>query len=161
MTSTQAAPVERRASSLDKLATLLETRTETLTLFSQLAGMRPYQPNKEVQTLLQEFCETLVDYTASKGGIEMLTKVAAVELGPLNVTVNCVAPGAIEIERTKIEAPDYAGTWAPITPTRRIGQVTDVAAAVTFLVSDEAEFITGQTLFVDGGMFTQFPWPYE
>jgi len=65
MTSTQPAPVERRASSLDKLNTLLETRTETLMLFSQLAGMRPYQPNTELQTILQEFCETLVDYTAS------------------------------------------------------------------------------------------------
>ncbi|MDH5738487.1 MAG: sigma D regulator [Gammaproteobacteria bacterium] len=65
MTSTQTAPVERRASSLDKLATLLETRTETLTLFSQLAGCRPFQPNGEVQSLIQAFCETLVDYTAS------------------------------------------------------------------------------------------------
>lgn len=65
MTSTQPAPVERRASSLDKLTTLMETRTETLALFSELAGMRPYQANQEVQNLLQEFCETLVDYTAS------------------------------------------------------------------------------------------------
>ncbi len=66
MTSTQPAPVERRASSLDRLNTLLETRTATLTLFSQLAGMRPYQPsNKELQSMLQDFCETLVDYTAS------------------------------------------------------------------------------------------------
>jgi len=65
MTSTQPAPVERRASSFDRLTTLLATRTETLTLFSQLAGMRPYQPNKEMQFMLQEFCETLVDYTAS------------------------------------------------------------------------------------------------
>ena len=51
----------------------------------------------------------LVDYGASKGGIEMLTRVSAVELGPLGIRVNCVAPGAIEIERTKLEAPDYAG----------------------------------------------------
>src|ERR1051325_1938841 len=52
----------------------------------------------------------LVDYTASKGGIEMLTKVSAVELGRYGIRVNCVAPGAIEIERTKHEAGDYAGT---------------------------------------------------
>lgn len=65
MTSTQRAPLERRSKSLSKLHTLLETRTETLTLFGQLAGMRPYQPDKELQLLLQEFCETLVDYTAS------------------------------------------------------------------------------------------------
>lgn len=65
MTSTQPVPVERRAKSLDKLNTLLETRTETLALFSRLAGMRPYRPIKEVQYTLQGFCEALVDYTAS------------------------------------------------------------------------------------------------
>lgn len=102
----------------------------------------------------------LVDYTSSKGGIEMFTRVAAVELGYYGITVNCVAPGTIEIERTRTEAPDYAGTWAPLTPMHRIGQVTDVAAAVVFLVSPQAEFITGQTLYVDGGLFTQGPWPY-
>lgn len=103
----------------------------------------------------------LVDYTASKGGIEMFTRVAAVELGPMGITVNCVAPGAIEIERTQLEAPDYAGTWAPLTPRQRIGNVGDVAAAVAFLVSDSAEFITGQTLYVDGGLFTRPVWPYS
>lgn len=103
----------------------------------------------------------LVDYGASKGGIERFTKVAAVELGPLGVRVNCVAPGAIEIERTQLEAPNYAGTWGPITPLRRVGQVSDVANAVVFLASDQASFITGQTLYVDGGLFTQGPWPYQ
>jgi NAD(P)-dependent dehydrogenase (short-subunit alcohol dehydrogenase family) len=103
----------------------------------------------------------LVNYTASKGGIEMFTRVSAVELGPYGITVNCVAPGAIEIERTELEAPDYAGTWAPLTPMRRIGQPSDVAAAVCFLASEEAAFITGQTLYVDGGLFTGGPWPYK
>jgi NAD(P)-dependent dehydrogenase (short-subunit alcohol dehydrogenase family) len=103
----------------------------------------------------------LVSYTASKGGIEMFTKVAAAELGPHGITVNCVAPGAIEIERTKAEAPDYAGTWGPLAPMKRIGNPQDVAVAVCFLASDEAEFITGQTLYVDGGLFTKGPWPYD
>ncbi len=103
----------------------------------------------------------LVSYTASKGGIDMFTKVAAVELGPFGITVNCVAPGAIEIERTKLEATNYAETWAPLTPMRRIGVAPDVASAVCFLASDEAHFITGQTLYVDGGLFTRGPWPYE
>jgi len=102
----------------------------------------------------------LVDYGASKGGIERLTRVSAVELGPLGIRVNCVAPGAIEIERTKHEAPDYAGTWAPITPMRRVGNVADVAHVVVFLASEAAEFVTGQTVYVDGGLFTQGPWPY-
>lgn len=103
----------------------------------------------------------LVDYGASKGGIERFTRVAAVELGPMGVRVNCVAPGAIEIERTKLEAPDYAGKWAPVTPMRRIGNVRDVAHSVRFLASDEANFVTGQTLYVDGGLFSQGPWPYS
>jgi NAD(P)-dependent dehydrogenase (short-subunit alcohol dehydrogenase family) len=102
----------------------------------------------------------LVDYTSSKGAIEMFTRVAAVELGPYGIGVNCVAPGAIEIERTASEAPDYAATWTPLTPRRRIGVPVDVARAVAFLASDDAEFITGQTLYVDGGLFSQGPWPY-
>lgn len=103
----------------------------------------------------------LIDYASSKGAIERFTRVAAVELGKYKIRVNCVAPGAIEIERTKLESPDYAGTWGPITPLGRVGQVDDVAAAVEFLASDRAAFITGQTLYVDGGLFTQGPWPYD
>lgn len=103
----------------------------------------------------------LVDYTASKGGIEQLTKVAAVELGPLKIRVNCVAPGAIEIERTQNEAGDYAGTWSKLTPMRRVGVPADVAHAVAFLCEDKSDFITGQTLWVDGGLFTRPVWPYE
>lgn len=102
----------------------------------------------------------LVDYTASKGGIEQFTKVAAAELGRFGVRVNCVAPGAIETERTKGENGDYAGTWSRLTPLGRIGQGEDVAKAVVFLASPDADFITGQTLAVDGGVFSQALWPY-
>jgi 3-oxoacyl-[acyl-carrier protein] reductase len=105
----------------------------------------------------------LVAYTASRGGIDMLTKVAAVELGPLGIRVNCVAPGAIEVERTKLEMPDYAGTWGAVTPLRRVGYPPDVARAVAFLCGPDSSFITGQTMWVDGGLFTQAPWarPYS
>jgi len=103
----------------------------------------------------------LIDYCASKGGIENLTKVSAVELGPLGIRVNCVAPGAIEIERTQLESPDYAGTWGPLTPLRRVGQASDVAAVVVFLASDAAQFTTGQTVYVDGGLWTAGQWPYN
>lgn len=102
----------------------------------------------------------LIDYSASKGGIETFTRVATVELGPHQIRVNCVAPGCIEIERTKRESLDYAATWSPLTPLRRIGQVGDVAGAVVFLASHSASFITGQTLYVDGGLWSQVPWPY-
>ncbi len=105
--------------------------------------------------------QNLVDYTASKGGIEMLTKVAAVELGAYGITVNCVAPGAIETERTRQESPDYAGDWAKITPIGRVGTPQDVANAVCFLAEDRSSFITGQTVNVDGGVFTRANWPYK
>jgi 3-oxoacyl-[acyl-carrier protein] reductase len=101
----------------------------------------------------------LGDYCASKGGIDNLTAVAAVELGPYGIRVNSVAPGSIEIERTRKESPDYAATWSPLTPLQRIGQVEDVADAVVFLASERARFITGQTLYVDGGLWSQGPWP--
>ncbi|MGD0499608.1 MAG: 3-oxoacyl-ACP reductase family protein [Bryobacteraceae bacterium] len=103
----------------------------------------------------------LGSYTASKGGIEMLTKVAAVELGPYGITVNCVAPGAILIERTSKELSDYAGTFARRTPMGRVGAPEDVAQLVAFLASDGAGFITGQTVFVDGGLFSKPQWPYD
>jgi 3-oxoacyl-[acyl-carrier protein] reductase len=102
----------------------------------------------------------LVDYTTSKGGVEQFTKVAASELGPHGIRVNCIAPGAIETDRTKAEAPDYAATWSPLTPLRRIGTPHDLTGPMLFLISDAASFVTGQTLFVDGGVFSQAPWPY-
>lgn len=102
----------------------------------------------------------LVDYTASKGGLEMFTRVAAVELGKYRITVNCVAPGAIEIERTKHETGDYNATWAGVTPLGRVGLPVDIGRAVAFLAGSQADFITGQTIWVDGGLFTQPMWPY-
>ena len=102
----------------------------------------------------------LVGYTASKGGIEMLTKVSAVELGPHKIRVNCVAPGAVENERTRRELPDYAGTFAKMTPLGRVGLPEDVGRVVAYLASDEASFVTGQTIWVDGGLFSQPPWAH-
>lgn len=103
----------------------------------------------------------LVDYTASKGGIEMFTKVACAELGQYGIRVNCVAPGAIEIERTKNEAGDYSGTWSKLTPMGRVGLPSDVARTVAFLASDAAAFVSGQTIWVDGGLFSKPAWPYD
>jgi NAD(P)-dependent dehydrogenase (short-subunit alcohol dehydrogenase family) len=104
---------------------------------------------------------SLVAYTASKGGIEMFTKEAAVELGPYGIRVNCIAPGSIESERTRKEDPDYAGTWSKLTPLGRVGTAADIAPAVVFLASKGASFISGQTIWIDGGLFTKAQWPYK
>lgn len=103
----------------------------------------------------------LADYCASKGGVEQLTRVAAVELGPFRIRVNCVAPGAVEIERTRLEDPDYAAAWGAVTPLGRVGQVQDIADAVRFFADSASQFVTGQTLYVDGGLWTQGVWPYR
>ena len=103
----------------------------------------------------------LVAYTASKGGIEMFTKEAAVELGPYGIRVNCIAPGSIESERTKAEASDYAGTWSKLTPLRRVGTAADIAPTVAFLASKAAAFVSGQTIWIDGALFSQAQWPYK
>jgi NAD(P)-dependent dehydrogenase (short-subunit alcohol dehydrogenase family) len=102
----------------------------------------------------------LVDYCASKGGLDQLTRVSACELGHYGIRVNCVAPGAIEIERTREESDDYAGTWSPLTPMGRIGLPEDIARMVVHLADDAANFITGQTIYVDGGLWTKTHWPY-
>jgi NAD(P)-dependent dehydrogenase (short-subunit alcohol dehydrogenase family) len=104
---------------------------------------------------------SLVAYTASKGGIEMLTKEAAVELGPYGIRVNCVAPGSIESERTRTEDANYAGTWSKLTPLGRVGTAADIAPTVVFLASRGASFISGQTIWIDGALFTQAQWPYK
>ena len=103
----------------------------------------------------------LVNYTTSKGGIDMFTKSAAVELGRYKIRVNCAAPGAIEVERTKHEGGSYAEIWSGLTPMGRIGLPEDVGEYVVFLASPAAEFISGQTLFIDGAVFSKPHWPYE
>lgn len=144
---------------------VIDTNLKGCFLCTQLAGrhMRDHGGGRIVN--IGSGCNkvafpNLVSYTASKGGMEQLTKVAAAELGQFGITVNCVAPGAVLIERTAQETEDYAGTWAKLTPVGRVGYPRDVAEAVAFLCTDEADFISGQTLMVDGGIFTRGPWAY-
>jgi len=101
----------------------------------------------------------LASYVASKGGIETFTKSAALELGAHGVRVNCIAPGAIETERTRGETDGYAERWSPLTPLGRVGTVDDVAAAVVALCDESMRFVSGQTLGVDGGLFSRAVWP--
>jgi 3-oxoacyl-[acyl-carrier protein] reductase len=92
------------------------------------------------------------NYAASKAGLIGMTKSVAREVGKKNVTANCIAPGFIMTEMTKVLPDAVKDAAKQIIPVRRFGQVEDVAKAVAFLASDEAGYITGQVLCVDGGM---------
>jgi 3-oxoacyl-[acyl-carrier protein] reductase len=88
------------------------------------------------------------NYAAAKAGLIGMTKTVAAEVARRGVTVNAVAPGFIETEMTK----DIPDAVIDAIPARRVGTPEDVAAAVRFLTSDDAAYVTGTTLFVDGGM---------
>ena len=90
---------------------------------------------------------------AAKAGIGGFTRALARELGSRNITVNCVAPGFIDTDMTKSLAPEQQEALLAGIPLGRLGEVGDVSAAVRFLASGEAGYITGTTLHVNGGMF--------
>jgi len=95
----------------------------------------------------------LAHYSASKGGIAALTKTLALELSPYNIRVNAIAPGAIDTPMaasTKMDPKAYESFMMKI-PMHRMGQAEEISRTVSFLVSDEASYITGATLPVDGG----------
>jgi len=92
------------------------------------------------------------NYAASKAGLIGMTKSVAREVGKKNVTANCIAPGFIMTEMTATLPDAVKDAAKQIIPVRRFGQVEDVAKAAAFLTSDQAGYITGQVLCVDGGM---------
>ena len=92
------------------------------------------------------------NYVASKAGVIGLTKVWARELGRKGVRVNCIAPGFIETDMTAAMPSEVLGPMRTKTPLGRLGRPEDVARAYVFLASDDAAFVTGQVLGVDGGL---------
>lgn len=99
-------------------------------------------------------------YAASKGAVEVMVKNLAVDLGPRGITINAVAPGGVWTDMAKEFSGEYLTTYRGlgleeiikiVTSTGRLGTPQDVAQLVAFLVSDEADWITGQTIHVDGG----------
>ena len=92
------------------------------------------------------------NYAASKAGLIGLTKSVAKELGSRNVLVNAVAPGFIETDMTAAMTPEARAALSGQIPLERLGTPRDIAGVVTFLASDYASYVTGQTLVVDGGM---------
>lgn len=98
-------------------------------------------------------------YCASKGGLKMLTRNLAIELAPLGITINNVAPGAIEtpINTKLLNDPQKLDALLQNIPLRRLGQPGDVASMVAFLASSESDYVTGTTFVVDGGLL----WNYQ
>jgi 3-oxoacyl-[acyl-carrier protein] reductase len=93
-----------------------------------------------------------VNYAASKGGIQGLTRCLATEIGRRNITVNAVAPGFIETDMTQAVRNAAESKIKDGVPLKRLGKPEDIANAVLFLASDEASYVTGVTLTVDGGL---------
>jgi 3-oxoacyl-[acyl-carrier protein] reductase len=93
------------------------------------------------------------NYAASKAGLIGFSKALAREVASRGITVNVVAPGLIETDMTRALTDKAQGDWASQIPLGRLGTTDDVAAAVCFLASDEASYITGQVLAVNGGMY--------
>jgi 3-oxoacyl-[acyl-carrier protein] reductase len=99
------------------------------------------------------------NYSAAKMGIQGFTRTLGIELGPFGINTNAVAPGFIATEMTdataarlKLDVDEFRRLNAEANPVRRVGFPEDIAAAVCFLASDEASYITGQTIYVDGGI---------
>ena len=97
-------------------------------------------------------------YCASKGGVKMITRNLAVELGPMGITINNVAPGAIAtpINQELLNNPEQLKKVTQNIPLGRLGEPEDVSGIVAFLASDEAKYITGSTFYVDGGLLWNY-----
>jgi glucose 1-dehydrogenase len=93
-------------------------------------------------------------YCASKGGLKMFTRNLAVELGPLGITINSIAPGAIEtpINAKLLNDPKKLNSLLGQIPLARLGKPKDVAGVAVFLASEDADYVTGSTYYVDGGL---------
>ncbi len=92
------------------------------------------------------------NYAATKAGIDGFTKSLAQEIGSRGITVNSVAPGFIDTDMTKALSEEQRAALLTHIPLSRLGQASDIAHAVTFLASDQASYITGETIHVNGGM---------
>jgi NAD(P)-dependent dehydrogenase (short-subunit alcohol dehydrogenase family) len=98
-------------------------------------------------------------YDATKGGMEAMTRTMALDLAPFGIRLNVVGPGAIHTEEFEPDGEEGKRRRGQTVPLGRVGYPEDIAGAVAFLASDDASYITGQTLYVDGGMLAQLRSP--
>jgi len=101
------------------------------------------------------FKKNMAEYSASKGGIVALTSSMAIDLAPYNIQVNSIAPGLTytnEMKRIFEKHPELENEYTNLIPQRRLAQPDDIAKSIIFLLSDNSDYITGQTIFVDGGI---------
>lgn len=94
-----------------------------------------------------------INYSAAKGGMIAMTKSLAKEFGSRNITANCVAPGFIQTDMTDKLSEEVKEGYVKNIPLGRFGQVEDIAGAVKYLVSEEAGYVTGSTIHVNGGLY--------
>jgi len=94
-----------------------------------------------------------VNYASAKGGLVAFSKSLAQELGSRNITVNCIAPGFIQTDMTDKLSDELKAAYVKNIPLGKLGQVEDIANSVKFLVSDDAGYITGSTIHVNGGLY--------
>ena len=133
------------------------------TFLAARAAQRAMVPNKYGKMVFLSSTSALgnrgqTNYSTAKAGLQGMARTLAIELGPYGVNVNAVAPGFIETRMTQMTAErmgmdfeQFKQGAASQIPVRRVGQPEDIASAIAFLCSDEASFISGQTLYVQGG----------
>jgi 3-oxoacyl-[acyl-carrier protein] reductase len=120
------------------IITFLKQKSGNIVNISSVSGIRP-QPGQ-------------TNYAAAKAGVIGFTKSLAKEVAPYNIRVNSVAPGFIDTEMTKELSQQLREKFVNMIPLRRFGTVEEVAKVVLFLLSDDSQYITGQTLQLDGGL---------
>ncbi|MDH3302812.1 MAG: glucose 1-dehydrogenase [Acidimicrobiia bacterium] len=144
---------------VDRFRTLLELNLVAPFVVAQAAARRMVGRGRgkiinigSVQSELGR--PTIVPYTASKGGLNLLTRGLCADLGPHGIQVNTLAPGyfATELTEELVDDDEFSAWVASRTPAGRWGRVEELGGAVVFLASDASSFVNGQTLFVDGGM---------
>jgi NAD(P)-dependent dehydrogenase (short-subunit alcohol dehydrogenase family) len=141
----------------DEWHKIMDTNAQSVFMFSQEAAKKMNGGGSIVNISSvggERALKTGIIYAASKAAIIQMTKVMAMEWGPSNIRVNAIGPWYFRTPLTEnlLNDEEYLNSILAVTPMKRVGELPEVASPVVFLASDAASYITGQTLFVDGGM---------